>query len=138
MIFVKGLFEMSSLQCGSWIFQNYLTPIVTPLYALVGFKIAKIDPTKGAARSCRSCVNLFEQAHCWKEEALPCPPLQHKRYHAMSYLYRCRNFCYCLIILEFCEHLIQDMTWPETSRRAIRLNDRNRNNAPSSKEGAAK
>ena len=48
-IFVMGLFELSPLQYGPWAFQNYLTPIVTLLYALTGFKIAKIDPKKEIA-----------------------------------------------------------------------------------------
>ena len=45
--FVSGTFGVDCFAYAPYAFQNWITPIITILYVLVGFKIAKIDPAKG-------------------------------------------------------------------------------------------
>lgn len=45
--FVSGTFGVATFAYAPYAFQNWITPIFTLVYILVGFKIAKIDSSKG-------------------------------------------------------------------------------------------
>ena len=47
--FVAGTFGVECFAYAPYAFQNWITPIFTLIYTIIGFKIAKIDSSKGIA-----------------------------------------------------------------------------------------
>lgn len=45
--FATGTLGISAFDYAPWAFQNYITPLVTMVFVLANYKIAKIDPSKG-------------------------------------------------------------------------------------------